>query len=100
MASFSACREDHFQKDLSKTDLTIRFCKIGLRNILFIFGRKNGRLLFVCFVATLSDFGLRTLKKIEVLIEQKNMIVRKQLFDVWLGNCSYSADLLDLQRCN
>ena len=64
MASDSARREDHFQKNLSKTD---KFCKIGLKNTLFIFGRKNGRLLFVVcclllllllFVATLSDFGL------------------------------------------
>ena len=51
MASFSARREDHFQKKLSETDLIFRFCKIGLR--------KNGRLLF-CFVCcnTLFDFSL------------------------------------------
>ena len=28
-------------------DLPFKFCKIGLKNTLFIFGRKNGRLLFV-----------------------------------------------------
>ena len=48
-------------KNLSKMDFSFRFCKIGLRNTLFIFGRKNGRLLFVLFVclfvATLSDFA-------------------------------------------
>ena len=69
MASFSARRADHFFKKLSKTHLPFRFCKIGLRNTLFIFGRKNGRFLclfcfFVCFVATLSDFGL-FLKKLK-----------------------------------
>ena len=48
MASDSARRKDHFQKKkLSKTDLPFKFCKIGLKNTLFIFGRKNGRLLFV-----------------------------------------------------
>ena len=52
------------RKDVSKTDLPFKFCKIGLKNTLFTFGRKNGRLLFVVvvclllFVATLSDFGL------------------------------------------
>ena len=50
MASDSARREDHFQKKLSKTDLPFKFCKIGLKNTLFIFGRKNGRLLFVVIV--------------------------------------------------
>ena len=39
----------HFQK-MSKTDLPFRFCKIELRNTLFIFGRKNGRL-FLLFDA-------------------------------------------------
>ena len=59
----------------------------------------------VClFVATLSDFGL--LKKTEALIKLRKMILRKKLSDVRLGNCQplsyfkYSADLLDLQRCN
>ena len=74
MASDSARREDHFQKKICP----FKFCKIGLKNTLFTFGRKNGRLLFVVccllfvvcsllfvvccllllFVATLSDFGL------------------------------------------
>ena len=39
-----------FKKKLSKTDLPFKFCKIGLKNTLFIFGRKNGRLLFVVVV--------------------------------------------------
>ena len=38
------------KKNLSKTDLPFKFCKIGLKNTLFIFGRKNGRLLFVVVV--------------------------------------------------
>ena len=40
-ASFWARREDHFQRKFSKTDLPFGFCKIGLRNTLFIFGRKR-----------------------------------------------------------
>ena len=60
----------HFFFNLSKTDLPFRFCKIGLRNTLFVFGRNTlfvfGRKIVVCslfvlfclFVATLSDFGL------------------------------------------
>ena len=28
----------------------MKFCKIGLKNTLFIFGRKNGRLLLLLFV--------------------------------------------------
>ena len=88
MASDSARREDHFKKKLSKTDLPFKFCKIGLKNTLFIFGRKNGRLLLLLllllFVATLSDFGLLFFL-IEALIE---MLLRKKLFDVRFGNCS------------
>ena len=56
--------------------LPFRFCKIGPRHILFIFGRKNGRLLFVCFalfVATLSDFGLLFLT--EALIQLRKMLI-------------------------
>ena len=84
MASFSACREDHFQKKLSKTDLPFRFCKIGLRNTLFIFGRKNCRcvlfrLLQICPI--LAYFVV-----IEALIELRKMLLRKKLFDVRLGN--------------
>ena len=32
-------------------DLPFKFCKIGLKNTLFIFGRKNGRLLLLFVVA-------------------------------------------------
>ena len=74
-------------------DLPFKFCKIGLKNTLFIFGRKNGRLLLlfvvVCcllFVATLSDFGLLFFL-IEALIELRKMLLRKKLFDVRFGNC-------------
>ena len=41
---------DRIFKKMSKTDLPFRFCKIELRNTLFIFGRKNGRL-FLLFDA-------------------------------------------------
>ena len=79
MESDSACREDHFQKKLSKTDLPFRFCKIGLRNTLFIFGRKMVVCCFVCFVvATLSDFGL-LLKKIEALIELRKDALKEKI---------------------
>ena len=37
-----------FKINVSKTDLPIRFCKIGLGNTLFIFGRKSGRLFMLC----------------------------------------------------
>ena len=83
MAYFSGRQEDRSQKKLSKTDLPFRCCKIVLRNTLFIYGRKNGRLFcFVCFVATLSDFGLLK-KKIEVLIELRKMLLRNKLFSMY-----------------
>ena len=56
-----------FKKIVQLTDFPFRFCKIGLRNTLFIFGRKMVVyclfclffLFFFClFVATLSDFDL------------------------------------------
>ena len=51
VASDSARREDHFQKKkLSKTDLPFKFCKIGLKNTLFIFGRKKWSFVVVCLL--------------------------------------------------
>ena len=50
VASDSARREDHFQKKLSKTDLPFKLCKIGLKNILFIFGRKKWSFVVVCLL--------------------------------------------------
>ena len=83
-----------FKKNLYKTDLPFKFCKIGLKNTLFIFGRKNGRLLlfvclFVCllFVATLSDFGLLFFL-IEAFVELRKMLLRKKLYHARFGNCS------------
>ena len=76
MASDSARREDHFQKkNLFKTDLPFKFCKIGLKNTLFISGRKMVVCCFVVllFVATLSDFGLLFFL-IEALIELRKML--------------------------
>ena len=54
---------------------------------LFIFGRKNGRLLLLLllFVATLSDFGLLFFL-IEALIELRKMLLRKKIFYVRFGN--------------
>ena len=91
MASDSARREDHFQKKVSKTDLPFKFCKIGLKNTLFIFGRKNGRLLlFVVVVVVVCCNFVRfwlTFFLIEALIELRKMLLRKKLFDVRFGNC-------------
>ena len=66
VASNSARRKDHFQKkNCPKRTFPSNFVKLVSKiYTLFIFGRKNGRLLLlfvVCcllFVATLSDFGL------------------------------------------
>ena len=44
---FGSSKGSFSKKDLTKTDLPFRFCKIGLRNTVFIFGRK----IVVCFVA-------------------------------------------------
>ena len=56
MASDSARRKYHFQKkNLSKTDLPFKFCKIGLKNTLFIFGRKNGRLLLLLLLLFVEE---------------------------------------------
>ena len=90
MVSASARREDHFQKNVSKTNLPFRFCKIGLRNtyLLYLFlAEKMVVCCFVCFVlfvATLSDFGLLFL--IEALIELRKMLLRKDLFNVRVRN--------------
>ena len=75
---------DHYfasKKNLSKTDLPFKFCKIGLKNTLFISGRKMVVCCFVVllfcfvvlFVATLSDFGLLFFL-IEALIELRKML--------------------------
>ena len=57
------CAVWRVREGLKSISITKMICKIGLRNTLFIFGRKNGRLLF-CFVCcnTLSDFGFNFLK--------------------------------------
>ena len=92
MASDSARREDHFQKKICpKRTFPSNVVKIGLKNTLFISGRKMVVccfvvLLFCCFVvllfccfdvllfvATLSDFGLLFFL-IEALIELRKML--------------------------
>ena len=78
---FSSSRGSFSKKNLSKTDLPFKFCKIGLKNTLFISGRKMVVccfvVLFCCFVvlfiATLSDFGLLFFL-IEALIELRKML--------------------------
>ena len=102
MVSFSARREDHFQKN------SLQICKIGLRNTLFIFGRKNCRLfvLFCLFVAILCPI-LAYVFLIEALIELKKKLLRKNDSMHGLGIAQPvplkypdSADSLHLQRCN
>ena len=65
--SFWAQRKDYFQK-VSKTDLPFRFCKTGLQNTLFIFGRKMV-VCFVLFLNTSSNFDFLKFK-IEAQIDQ------------------------------
>ena len=49
-ASFSAHREDHFQKEFVQNGPSVQILSNFWRNILFIFGRKIVVCLFVCFV--------------------------------------------------
>ena len=93
-------KSNHFSQEMvhegpfsdTRSPTTFKFCKIGLKNTLFIFGRKNCRLLLfvVCclllFVATLSDFGLLFFL-IEALIELRKMLPRKKLYHVRFRNC-------------
>ena len=74
---------------MSKRTFPSIFCKIGLRNTLFIFGRLMVVCcLFVCcFLQHFVPFWL-TFFKIKALIELRKMFSRKKLFDVRLGNCS------------
>ena len=53
---FGSSRGSFSKNNLSITDLPFRFCKIGLTNTLFIFGRKNGRLLFCLFRFVCCNF--------------------------------------------
>ena len=91
MPSFLARREDHLQKKLFKTDLPFKLCKIELRNTTFTFLQKNCRFLF-CLLQL--DQILVYFFKSKALIEMRKMIVKKKLFDVWLGNCSTSKVLI------
>ena len=84
MASDSARREDHFQKKkLSKTvktvktDLPFKFCKIGLKNTLFISGRKMVVCCFVllfCCLLQLCPILAYFFFLIEALIELRKML--------------------------
>ena len=81
-----------FKKNLSKTDLPFRFCKIGLKNTLFIFGKKMVvcccLLLFVVVVVCCNfvRFWL-TFFLIEAFIELRKMLSRKKLYHARFGNC-------------
>ena len=64
-----------FKKNVSKTDLLFRFCKIGLRNTLFIFGRKNCP--FFCFFVccnTLSNYDSDNVVKTSCLSFHENKL--------------------------
>ena len=86
-------------------DLPFKFCKIGLKNTLFIFGRKNGRLLFVVVVVVVVvccnfvRFWL-TFFLIEAFIELRKMILRKKVYHVRFGNCSTPKVLDVLYVCD
>ena len=70
MASFSARREDHFQKEIVQNG----------SSLFYLFLANKMVVCFVLFVATLSDFGLLFLL-IEALIELRTlrkMLLRKQ----------------------
>ena len=92
MASFSARREDHFQKMFVKNrpSFPSDFIKL-VSEILYLFlAEKIVVCLVVCFVATLSlsDFGLHFFL-IEALIELRKMLIRKKLFNERLfAHCS------------
>ena len=96
VASDSARREDHFQKNLSKTDLPFKFCKIGLKNVCLLL------LFVVCcnFVRFWLTFFL-----IEAFVELRKMVSRENYTMHGLGIAQPlrypdSADLPNLQRCN
>ena len=107
VASDSARREDHFQKKLSKTDLLFKFCKIGLKNTLFIFGRK---MVVCCFVVCcllqlcpiLAYFFLNWSTHRAKKDASKEKIIRCTVWELLIPYIRYpdSADLLNLQRCN
>ena len=65
---------------MSKTDLPLRFCKIWLRNTLFIFGRKKWSFVvsvcFVCLFVCLLQLCpiLAYFFLIEALIELRKII--------------------------
>ena len=108
LASFRLIERIIFKKICPKRTFPSDSVKLG-SEIPYFFGRKNGRLfcfvncLFIC-CNTLFRFWLTFL--IDALIKLRKMLKRKKIFDVRLGNCpwplryTYSADLLDLQRCN
>ena len=98
-ASFSARREDHFQKKCPKQTFRSDFVKLGSYQKYFIyFWQKNGRL-FCLFVAIVFPI-LADLKKIEALIDLEKADCNKKLFDVQLGNCStprvYNTHILQI----
>ena len=80
---FRLVRRIIFKKNNSKTDLpSNRFSKIGLRDTLFIFGRKNIHLLLqLCPI-------LAYLKKNWSTHRAEKDAFKEKRFDVLLGNCS------------
>ena len=90
LSGFLFGRRIIFKKNVSKTlnRPSLQICKIGLRNTLlyvFIFGRKNGRVLFVAILCRILAYFCYLIK---ALIELRKMLLRKQLFDARFGNCS------------
>ena len=89
VASFLAVERIIFKKiNLSKTDLLFRFCKIGLRNTLFIFSRKMvARCIVVVVGGNFVRFWL-TFKNYWSTHRAGKDAYKEKLFEIWFGNCS------------
>ena len=88
------------KKSCPKRTFPSDFVKLG-SEILYLFLAEKIVVCFVCFVATLSDFGLLVLK-IEVLFELRKILMRKKYSMYGLGTAQplRYPDSADLQRCN
>ena len=108
VASFLACREDHFQqKSCPKRTFPSDVVKLGSEIVYLFLAEKMVVCCCCCLFCLLQLCPILAyfFILIEALIELRKMLLRKELFDVQFGNCSTpkvlnSAEILDLQRCN
>ena len=107
VASFSALREqwdDHFQKKFVQNGLSLQILSNWAQKYFIYFWQKKWSfVLFVC-CNTLSDFGLLFFK-LKHLSSWERCFKGKYYLIYSLGiaqprKYSYSADLLDIQKCN